>query len=106
MARRVALLAAWTVGLTALLGCHWPKHGPAWAGVVIAKEPVQVVDTSVGFSKVGEARWLGIAFVARGDASISAAMKDGDITRIHHIDREQTHVLGVYTEEIIRVYGE
>ncbi|MHC5035630.1 MAG: TRL domain-containing protein, partial [Planctomycetota bacterium] len=57
-------------------------------------------------SKVGESMAEGIILLGRGDASISKAMKDGGITRIHHVDSEELNILGIYCKQIIRVYGE
>jgi hypothetical protein len=44
--------------------------------------------------------------VAFGDAGIKAAMKDGGITRIHHVDQKLISVLGIYFQKTIEVYGE
>ena len=35
-----------------------------------------------------------------GDASISAAMKNGGITRVHHVDNETTNLLGIYAKYV------
>jgi len=43
---------------------------------------------------------------ATGDASISAAMRNGKITRIHHVDHETFSILGVYAKYTTIVYGE
>ena len=48
----------------------------------------------------------GIILFSQGDASIAAAMKNGGITKIHHIDTEEMYVLGVYAKETIHVYGD
>jgi hypothetical protein len=48
----------------------------------------------------------GILVVAYGDASISAAMKEGNLTRVHHVDKETFNVLGVYGRSRTIVYGE
>jgi len=41
-----------------------------------------------------------------GDASIQAAMQNGGITKIHHVDYKVTSVLGVYATYTTVVYGE
>jgi TRL-like protein family len=43
---------------------------------------------------------------ATGDASISAAMANGGITRIHHVDQETTNILGIYAKYVTIVHGE
>jgi hypothetical protein len=58
-------------------------------------------------TKVGEAyckNFLGL--VALGDASLDAAMKNGGITRIHHVDCKYEVYLGVYSKFTIIAYGE
>ncbi len=41
-----------------------------------------------------------------GDASISAAMAEGGITKIHHVDSKVFQVLGLYAKYETIVYGE
>jgi hypothetical protein len=41
-----------------------------------------------------------------GDCSVEAAMKQGNITRINHIDYRQENVLGLFSKLTIFVYGE
>lgn len=71
-----------------------------------AKYPVLVGDQSVGMSKVGKATTKNIlGFVVDGDSSISAAMKNGGITKIHHVDVEVKN--DIFTgESTTTVYGE
>jgi hypothetical protein len=47
-----------------------------------------------------------LGLVATGDASIDAAMKNGGITKIHHIDWDVRNILGVIGEYKTTVYGE
>ena len=63
-------------------------HGPVIAPVTInMKEPVSAGPAMTG-SKVGRAEAWGILVFATGDASISAAAKNGGINRIHHVYHE------------------
>ena len=62
--------------------------------------------TATGSSKVGEAKASGIVGVALGDASIETAMKNGGITKVHHVDTKVRNILGVYAEYTTIVYGE
>jgi len=74
-------------------------HGPVIAPVTInMKGPVSAGPAMTG-SKVGRAEAWGILVFATGDASISAAAKNGGINRIHHI-------LGIYAKYTTIVYGE
>ena len=54
----------------------------------------------------GEATQTGIVLFSTGDASIEAAMKNGKITKIHHVDYKTTTVLFLYTKQTTIVYGE
>jgi len=89
-----------------LSGCVIPAT-PVYGGLFTeTKGPVTGVDNSVGQTKVGKAEAQGIIIVGTGDASIKAAMENGDITKIHHVDHETFSVLGVYARYTTVVYGE
>ena len=47
-----------------------------------------------------------VGVVAVGDAGIEAAAKAAGITKIHYVDKQIFHVLGVYIRYTIYVYGE
>ena len=47
-----------------------------------------------------------LGLVADGDASIEAAMKEGGITRIHHVDHESYSILGFYAKFTTIVWGD
>lgn len=64
------------------------------------------VGPATGSSKVGEAKATSIVGVALGDCSIETAMKNGGITKIHHVSSKLKNILGVYAEYITVVYGE
>jgi hypothetical protein len=104
---------AWAVLLVATLafvatGCVIPYGAPNNGGLVTmnVKGPVAGVDNSVGMSKVGVAESMGVLFFTQGDASIKAAMDNGGITKVHHVDSESFHVLGLYSVYKTIVYGE
>jgi len=72
-----------------------------------AQGPVSsYVDNSVKQEKVGTAKSTGIICVAYGDASIDAAMKNGNIKKVHHVDYKTMNILGIYGEFITTVHGE
>jgi len=56
--------------------------------------------------KMGEASSEGVLGIVRGDASISAAMKAGNISKIHHVDYHYENILGIVSTYTIKVYGE
>ena len=105
---KVTLLCALAlVGLVALSGCSAIALGPVVAWITVdEKGPVSVGDTKADATKVGVAQAEGILVVAYGDASISTAMKAGNITKIHHVDNETFNVLGIYARYKTIVYGE
>jgi hypothetical protein len=104
--KRAALVLG-LVGIMAVcVGCTYPMGGIV-APVQMTKSPVAVGDTSMGMDDLdmGSATVEGIILLAKGDASIEAAMKDGGITRIHHVDSEEFNILGIYSTYTIKVYG-
>jgi len=89
----------------ALTGCV-VGHGPVTAMITVDMKGPVSSGTAAGSSKVGRAEAWGILVYATGDASISAAMKNGGITRIHHVDHETQNFLGIYAKYVTIVYGE
>ncbi len=105
--RTVLKLALVTVLTVVCTGCWTMPNRALWAPVVIAgKRPGAVGDATVGDGQVGRAKAQGIILVGFGDASISTAMKNGGITKIHHVASEELCVLGIYSRKEIIVYGE
>jgi hypothetical protein len=103
---KLLLCALTLVGGVVLSGCAVPT-GPVIGGIVTLDErgPVAVGDMKAGM-KVGVAQAVGILGVAYGDASIAAAMKDANISKVHHVDSETFGVLCVYARYKTVVYGE
>lgn len=64
------------------------------------------VDNSVRPAKMGIAKASGILCFCEGDASLKAAMDNGQITKIHHVDHEVKNILGIVGEYTTIVYGE
>lgn len=81
-------------------------HGPVTAAITIEERGPVSAGPAAGHSKVGRSEAQGILFYATGDASISAAMKNGGITRIHHVDHVTSNYFGVYATYQTIVYGE
>jgi hypothetical protein len=74
-----------------------------------ARGPVAVTaDTTAALDDLdeGEASAESIlGLVGTGDASIEAAMDDGDFSRIHYVDYETENYLGIYAKFTVVVYG-
>lgn len=107
MRKPVACLILAAFAATLFSGCMTvmsPAQGTLFAEL---KAPLGVGDSTVGYSKVGKAMCRSIfGAVAIDDASIQAAMKDGGIKKIHHVDYEVKNFLGIYAEFTTVVYGE
>ena len=101
----IALCAAAAAMLT---GCV--VVGPTNAGSALTLDVVSpdtnFIDNSVKPEKCGEAKADGIICFTRGDSSIATAMKNGGITKIHHVDYKVTNILGIIGSTTTLVYGE
>jgi len=88
--------------------------GPTPAGIIYTEVtgPAQYLavatdNTAKGMRK-GEASAMAIlGLFAFGDAGIDAAMKDGGITKVHHVDHTVQHFLyAIFARDKTIVYGE
>lgn len=71
------------------------------------KLPVAVTGNDVKGMKTGTATCKSIlSLLATGDCSIEAAMKNGGITKVHHVDWEVENILGIIGNYKLTVYGE
>ena len=78
-------------------------------GILLMELKVPVVATANGNAspKMGVAECETICgLIARGDASIAAAKKNGGITKVHHVDWEVSSLLGLIGKYKCIVYGE
>jgi len=88
-----------------LTGCAL-SHGPVVAPITLNMKGPVSAGPAVGSAKVGKAEAWGIIVFSTGDASISAAMANGGITKIHHVDHETQNILGIWAKYTTIVYGE
>ena len=104
MKRALATLCVGLFAAVFISGCTGitPMNGSIYTDL---KGPV-AMGSATGSSKVGEAKATSIVGVALGDASIETAMKNGNITKVHHVDTKVRNILGVYAEYTTVVYGE
>ena len=70
------------------------------------KSGVGIGDNTAGHSKTGMATATGVIGFVTGDCSIRAAMEQGGITKIHHVDSEVFNILGIYATYKTVVYGD
>ncbi|OGV42530.1 MAG: TRL-like protein family [Lentisphaerae bacterium GWF2_57_35] len=100
----MALCSVFAVGVLLVSGCASPF--PMGAAYTELKLP-GAVTSNAGASKVGVSQCTSIlGLVATGDASIAAAMSDGGITKIHHVDWDAKNILGIYGQYKTTVYGD
>jgi len=104
MKRILAMALAGLLAAVSLTGCTVvsPLHGGLYTDVTATA----AVGPAAGSSKKGEAKATSILGVALGDASLEAAMKNGGVTKVHHVDTKARNILGVYAEFTTIVYGE
>ena len=80
---------------------------PVTGGVYTDLKAPVAATSNTGCTKVGTGECTSIlGLLAIGDCSISAAMKNGNITKIHHVDHDAMSVLWIYAKYTTRVYGE
>ena len=100
--RQFMLFIACAIWLT---GCVMAR-GPVMAPITVNQQGPVSAGSAAGSAKVGRASAVGILLFSHGDASISAAMRNGGITRVHHVDEENVNILGFYAKYTTVVYGE
>jgi hypothetical protein len=89
-----------------LAGCAVVGHAPVTAPITLNEKGPVSAGSAAGSAKVGRASAWGILVFATGDASISTAMANGGIARVHHVDHETFNILGIYARYTTIVYGE
>jgi tellurite resistance protein len=107
MKKKLVIVMASLLILSFMTGCAAYAVAPV-TGVLYSDVKSGMAATSAdNSSKVGTATAQSIlGLVAVGDASIETAMKNGNITKVHHIDYYSKSILGIYATYTIQVYGE
>ena len=111
MKKLIAMVAACAVvvlmsGCTGIMQQGGGTFGYLYSQVDGAGSRPPVGETS-STAKVGTAESTGILCFATGNSSLQAAMQNGGITKIHHVDYKVMNVLGgLYIKYTTVVYGE
>jgi len=110
MRRRISGLLALALGSVLLGGCAWAMSpvGDGWIYTDV-KGPIHATNAPVNEKtlKVGRAKCHNVlGLFAWGDATLETAMKNGDLTRVQHVDHESYTILGCYSEFTTVVYGD
>ena len=107
MKKVVVYLVFALFSVTLFSGCMIVQSPVAGGIYTEVKAPLSVGANAGGSAKVGTAMAKTIlGWVATGDASIEAAMKNGGIRKIHHVDYHAKSILFFYGEFTTTVYGE
>ena len=108
MKKSIIALSSLLIVAGFMMGCAYTMTNPSLMGGVYSsyKGPVSATDQTLG-PKMGKAKVESIlGIVAMGDASIATAAKNGGITKISHVDFENTNILFIYSTYTVIVYGE
>lgn len=109
MAKSSRYLVVAVLALALFAGCAAtsvsPVPGVLYTDVRAASGyPVGEIGT---WEKMGSASCTSIlGLIATGDSSVEAALADGRITKIHHVDYEGSNILGIIATYTTLVYGE
>ena len=98
----VAALAALASGCV-MVG---PSNAVSALTLNVKSPDTRFIDNSVKPAKVGKSTASGIICFTEGDASLKAAMENGGITKVHHVDYEVRNILGIVGSTTTIVYGE
>ncbi len=72
----------------------------------VSSPDMSFVDNDVKPAKMGVAKASGIICFCEGDASLKAAMDNGGIKKVHHVDYKVKNILGIIADYTTIVYGE
>jgi hypothetical protein len=98
-ARRALLL----ILAFSLIGC-----GALYTDIKTPLPPLSINQDAQARTHVGKASCASYVWVvALGDCSVQAAMQNGNISKVHHVDSEfKSYFLGIYSKFTTVVYGE
>jgi len=93
---------------TVASGCVWtgPSNASAPLTLNVSSPDMSFVDNSVKPVKKGVATASGIVLFTEGDASLKAAMENGGITKVHHVDYIVRNIFGIVGSSSTVVWGE
>jgi TRL-like protein family len=104
--RNVSVLLAALVLVLLITGCVFAPVNPP-RGFIYTNQKAPLFPGNGGGEKVGEASTYSILLlVAWGDASITAAAKDGGITKIKQLDYQVFNILPIWQEYTTIVRGD
>ena len=89
-------------------GCVMTGPSNTYAPITldVQSPDMSFVDNDVKPAKMGTAKAEGIICFCEGDASLKAAMTNGGITKVHHVDYKVKNILGIIGSTTTIVWGE
>jgi hypothetical protein len=83
-----------------------PSNAAAPLMIDVQSPDMSFVDNDVKPAKMGAAKAEGIICFTEGDASLKAAMTNGNITKVHHVDYKVKSIFGIIGSTTTIVWGE
>ena len=83
-----------------------PSNASAPIMLDVQSPDMSFVDNDVKPAKMGTATSSGIICFTEGDASLKAAMNNGNITKVHHVDYKVKNIFGVVGSSTTVVWGD
>lgn len=88
-------------------GCIVAPFQPPMGIVSVVKAPLSTEGNFNAGTKKGEASSTSIlGLVSMGDCSIDAAVKNGGLKKINHLDYGYLNIIGVYQKATVIAHGE
>ena len=98
----VAALAAVASGCVVV----GPSNANSLLTLDVQSPDMSFVDNDVKPAKMGVATATGIVCFTQGDASLRAAMDNGAIKKVHHVDYKVKNIFGIIGSTSTIVWGE
>ena len=89
-------------------GCVMVGKSNVYAPITldVQSPDMSFVDNDVKPAKMGTATASGVICFCEGDASLKAAMNNGNITKVHHVDYKVKNIFGIVGSTTTIVWGE
>ncbi|MFZ0390153.1 MAG: TRL-like family protein [Calditrichia bacterium] len=107
MKKLILVVLLFALPLMFLSGCAAYSVAPVTGFIYTEVKAPMGATSNENATKMGISSATSIlGLVATGDASIEAAKKNGNITKVTHVDYSSKSILGIYAEFKTIVYGE
>ena len=103
--KKLLAVAALALAASGCVMCG-PSNARSAFTLDVSSPDTAFIDNSVQPLKKGTATASGIILFVDGDASLKAAMENGGITKVHHVDYLVKNILGIVGSTTTVVWGE